>query len=50
MLSSIAYVMSRRLARHQGRPPQDAQRLPLWRLLADEVVYLARKIGRRKNR
>lgn len=40
LFASIAATLSRTLARHQGRPPRDARRLPLWRLLLDEVVYL----------
>ncbi|MGH3441464.1 MAG: hypothetical protein ACRDUY_05365 [Nitriliruptorales bacterium] len=42
LLASMAYVFSRRLVRHQGRPPQDVTRIPLWRLLIDEIVHLAR--------
>lgn len=34
------------MARHQDRPPRDARRLPLWRLLIDEVVYLFKQAVR----
>ncbi len=45
-LTGLAASVSRKLARHQGRPPRDARRLPLWRLLVDEVVYLAEQAVR----
>lgn len=46
----LAYSMRRRLVEHQGRPPRDAKREPLWRLLLDEIVYLARSVfGRRRT-
>lgn len=43
LFAGIATALSRTLARHQGRPVRDARRLPLWRLLLDEVVYLAKR-------
>lgn len=38
----VASAVKRSLARHQGRPVRKAERLPMWRLLLDEVVHLAR--------
>lgn len=37
----LAAGLRRSLARHQDRPPTDARREPLWRLLIDEAIYLA---------
>lgn len=46
LFASIATTLSRKLVRHQGRPLRDARRLPLWRLLLDEAVYLAKRAVR----
>jgi hypothetical protein len=38
-------TLRRRLARHQDRPPHSS--VPLWRLLAEEVSLLLRRLARR---
>lgn len=40
ILSGVAYALSRKLVEHQDRPVRDAKRVPLWRLLLDELRYL----------
>lgn len=47
--AGVAYELSKRLVDHQDRPRPDAERVPLWRLLVDEVRYLTGRSVRRRS-
>lgn len=47
LIVGIAATLRRTWARHHGRPPSAAKRLPVWRLLLDEIAFLSRRAVRR---